>query len=389
MSDNPRSDNPRSDSPMSDGPRSDGPRPGDAGAAAPVYTAAVVGCGAGGMLSVGALERSDRFRLVAVCDVREEVRATVAADRADVKTYADHRDLLAGAPVDVVCVSTYPDTHADIAHAAMATNLSGILVEKPLGDTAAAGQRIVAEAGRRGLPLAVPHGLLARATSREVIDRVRAGDIGEVRLIEIECTGWDIINAGIHWFQFALTLLGDEPIEAVLASCDASTRTYRDAMQVETEAVTCAWTASGTRVILHSGDHVRMSRPGRATLFRIVGTDGLIEFWGWDTGYRIISPRHTSTEPVQVTELDVLPHQYHLEALATQVDGGAPDYTVARSSLSALGVCEAAYASSRERCVVRLPLADFQPPEPPDWDPGVPYSGIGGGRDGRRLEAAP
>jgi predicted dehydrogenase len=356
----------------------------------PVHTAAVVGCGTGGMLSVRALERSDRFRLVAVCDVREEVRKTLAAERVELRTYADHRELLADSQADVVCVSTYPDTHADVARQAMTAGLRGILVEKPLGDTTAAGQRIVAEAERRRLPLAVPHGLLARATSREVIARVRGGDIGEVRLIEIECTGWDIINAGIHWFQYALTLLGeDEPVEAVLASCDTSTRTYRDAMQVETEAVTCAWTRTGARIVLHSGDHVRMSRADRATLFRIVGTDGLIEFWGWDTGYRIISPRHISTEPVQVTELDVLPHQYHLEALATQIDEGIPDYSVARSSLRALEVCEAAYVSSRERCAVRLPLADFRPPEPQVWDPGVPYSGVGGGRDGRRLEAAP
>jgi predicted dehydrogenase len=355
-----------------------------------VYTAAVVGCGAGGMLSIRALERSDRFSLVAVCDRRDDVRHAVAGDRPGIRTYADPGELIADTPVDVLCVSTYPDTHSGIARDAMAAGLRGILVEKPLGDTTAGGQLIVVEAERRQLPLAVPHGLLARATSREVVERVRGGDIGAVRLIEIECTGWDIINAGIHWFQFALTLLGeDEPVEAVLASCDTSTRTYRDAMQVETEAVTCAWTRSGARIVLHSGDHVRMSRPDRATLFRIVGTDGLIEFWGWDTGYRIVGARHSSTEPVQITELDVLPHQFHLETLATQIDDRAPDYSVARSSLRALEVCEAAYVSSREHCVVRLPLADFRPPDPQDWDPGVPYSGVGGGRDGRRLEAAP
>ncbi len=354
-----------------------------------VYTAAVVGCGAGGTLSIRALERSGRFQLNAVCDVRDDVRSATVADRPQVRAYADHRDLIAESPVDVLCVSTYPDTHADIARTAMAAGLRGILVEKPLGDTTAAGRLIVSEAESRRLPLAVPHGLLARATSRDVIARVQAGDIGEVRLVEIECTGWDIINAGIHWFQFALTLLGSEPIEAVLASCDTSTRTYRDAMQVETEAVTCAWTRSGARIVLHSGDHVRMSRADRATLFRVVGTDGLIEFWGWDAGYRIIGARHTSTEPVTVTELDVLPHQYHLEALASQIDDGAPDYSVAKSSLRALEVCEAAYLSSRERCVVRLPLAEFQPPKRQEWDPGIPYTGVGGGRDGRRLEAAP
>lgn len=353
-----------------------------------VYSAAVIGCGSGGSLSIDALARSARFDLTAVCDLRSDVRRAVAAKHPGVRTYADHHELFADSPTDVVCVSTYADTHADIARAAMATGLSGILVEKPLGDTTAAGSAIVSAAADRQLPLAVPHGLLARATSREVLTRVRRGDIGSLRLVEIECTGWDIINAGIHWLQFFVTLLGDEPLEAVLASCDTSTRTYRDGMQVETEALTCAWTPSGVRVVLHCGDDVRISRAERSTLFRIVGTDGLVEFWGWDNGYRIVAPGQASPDLIRVSDLDVTPHQYHLEDLATQIDTGEPDYSVARSSLRALEICEAAYLSSRERCVVTLPIADFRPPARSDWDPGLVYAGIDGGRDGRRLEVS-
>lgn len=356
------------------------------GPATPVYSAAVVGCGSGGTLSIRALARSSRFDLAAVCDVRDDARATTADEHPGVRTWADHAEMFAGTPTDVVCVSTYADTHATLAVRAMETGLRGILVEKPLGDTTAAGRRILDEVERRRLPIAVPHGLLARATPREILARVRRGDIGELRLVEIESAGWDIINAGIHWIQYFLTLLGDEPLEAVLASCDTSSRTYRDGMAVETEAVTCAWTRSGVRVVLHSGDFVRTSRAGTSTLFRIVGTEGLIEFWGWENGYRIISPTATSTDTVAVPEVDVTPHQFHLENLAAQIDAGEPDYSVARSSLRALEVCEAAYLSHRERCLVTLPLTTFQPPPPHDWDPGVPYAGTGGGRDGRRLE---
>ena len=62
-----------------------------------------------------------------------------------------------------------------------------------------------------------------------------------------------------------------------------------------------------------------------------------------------------------------------------------PDYTVPESSLLALEVCEGAYVSSRQRCKVTLPVDQFVPPTPVDWDPGKPYSGQGGGRDGRKL----
>ena len=46
---------------------------------------------------------------------------------------------------------------------------------------------------------------------------------------------------------------------------------------------------------------------------------------------------------------------------------------------------EAAYQSSRHKCTVNFPMAGFSPPELTDWDPGMPYSGDGGGRDGRQL----
>jgi hypothetical protein len=39
--------------------------------------------------------------------------------------------------------------------------------------------------------------LLARKTILEILDRVRSGEIGG-KLVEIQCSRWDIINAGIR-----------------------------------------------------------------------------------------------------------------------------------------------------------------------------------------------
>ena len=80
--------------------------------------------------------------------------------------------------------------------------------------------------------------MLARRAPLEIIDRIQGGEIGELVLVEIQCTGWDIINAGIHWLDFVVTVLGNEPVASVMALCDSGTRTYRDGMQVETVAVT-------------------------------------------------------------------------------------------------------------------------------------------------------
>ena len=75
----------------------------------------------------------------------------------------------------------------------------------------------------------------------------------------------------------------------------------------------------------------------------------------------------------------------HLEHLADMIDSKEVDYAIPESSLLALEICEGAYISSRHRCKVTFPVSEFRPPPPAGWDPGMPYSGQGGGRDGRKL----
>jgi hypothetical protein len=185
--------------------------------------------------------------------------------------------------------------------------------------------------------------------------------------------------------NFFVTLARNEPVAWVMALCEASTRTYRDGMQVETTAVTYVQTVSGVRAVMHTGDEVLVNRPGKPLLFRLVGTDGQIEFWGWERGYRIQNAAHPNGEMVMPAPLPVGGHRFHLERMAAMVDTGGPDYAVPDSSLLALEICEAAYVSSRHQCKVTFPLERFVPPARTDWDPGAPYAGTGGGRDGRKL----
>jgi hypothetical protein len=78
-------------------------------------------------------------------------------------------------------------------------------------------------------------------------------------------------------------------------------------------------------------------------------------------------------------------HQRYLEMLAEQMDAGVIDLSWGERSLAALELCEAAYLSNRVGGMVRLPLSDFMPPAPTEWDAGRLYTGQGGGRDGRKL----
>ncbi|MEN6480054.1 MAG: Gfo/Idh/MocA family oxidoreductase [Anaerolineales bacterium] len=347
-----------------------------------IYSAAVVGAGTGGGLSMAALTASPRYTLVAVADMRPEALRAARERYPGIATYGSYAELFATQPTDVVCVSTWPPSHLEVTRAACRLPLRGILVEKPLSDNARDGRAVLETVRAAGLPMATPHNLAVLPYALEILDRVAAGEIGTLQLIEIECQGWDIINAGIHWLHYAVMLSpADRPLW-VLAAADKSTRTYRDGMQVETMAVTYVQFASGLRVVMQTGDDVAAQE---GTLFRLIGSEGSITFQAWVPTYRLQNAAHPRGEEFTVPTGPRSGHQRHLENLATQMDRGEPDYTIPTASLTALELCEGAYLSARYGCRVPLPLTDWAPPPPNDWLPGQPYRGEGGGRDGRKL----
>jgi len=350
------------------------------------YTAAVVGAGSGGKLSIRALEASDRYQLVAVADVRQEALDAVKREYPHIETFTSHQEMFERRPTDVVCVSTWPPSHKLITFDALRIpGLKGLLVEKPLAHCTADGRALLDAVRAAGLPMVVPHGLMALTHSLEILDRVHAGEIGALRLVEIQCDKWDIINAGIHWLHYFVNLVQCEPSAWVMCQCDTTSRTYRDGMQVETMAVTYIQTRSGVRCVMQTGDFVEVNRDGKGVVFRLVGDAGLIEFWAWEPAYILMNKEHPGGELIQRPNTNKFNHLLRLDGLAEQIDAGACDYAMAESSLMALELCEAAYVSNRYGCKVNLPLERFEPPPASDWDPGMPYSGSGGGRDGRKL----
>ncbi len=348
-------------------------------------TVSVVGGGAGGRLSLNAAARSEQYELVALADLRPEVNTELKSKYPTLRTFTDFREMFRTCPTDIVCVSTYPPSHQEVALEALELPLKAILVEKPLGHTVASGRHILEVVKRRLLPMATPHGLMVKRCPLEIIQRVQNREIGELKLIEIQSPAWDIINAGIHWMNFAVNLNARSAVESVLAASDKTTRTYRDGMQVETVAVTYVQMVNGVRIVMQTGDAIRSNGRRSGTTFRIIGTAGMIEFWGWEADYHLINSEYPQGIQITPTEQPSTLHQRHLENLLPMIASGTPDYSVPESSLAALEICEAAYLSARHGVEIRFPLNQFKIPAPNDWEPGMPYCGEGGGRDGRKL----
>ncbi len=295
-----------------------------------------------GKLSLDAVATSDLFEATALADLRPAVGEELRRKYPGLQTFTDYREMFRKCPTDIVCVSTYPPSHEEVTLEALKNPLKGILVEKPLGHTAASGLRILEAVKAKKIPMATPHGLLAKQCPLEIIERVHRGEIGEVKLVEIQSPKWDIINAGIHWLNFSLLLLRQK-VTGVVAAIDKSTRTYRDGMQVETEGVTYVKLSGGSRIILQTGDDVQRNARKDfgnrdCATFRIIGTTGMIEFWGWEPDYHLINATHPHGEFFTPAEKGAVGHRRHLENLAPMIESGHFDYTIPEMSQSALEV---------------------------------------------------
>jgi predicted dehydrogenase len=112
-----------------------------------------VGLGNMGMSHALAYARIPGFELVGVCERRIATRKLPEA-LAGTARFASFGEALARLEPDVVSVNTLPDTHAEFAIKAMEAG-AHVFVEKPLADTVANAEKVVATAKRTGRKLVI------------------------------------------------------------------------------------------------------------------------------------------------------------------------------------------------------------------------------------------
>ncbi len=112
-----------------------------------------VGLGNMGMSHAMAYTRIDGYEVAAVCERRiAERRLPPALEQA--QRFSDYGEALKAVKPDVVSISTWSDSHAEYAIAAMEAG-AHVFVEKPLADTVADAERVVAAAKRSGRKLVI------------------------------------------------------------------------------------------------------------------------------------------------------------------------------------------------------------------------------------------
>lgn len=105
------------------------------------------------------------------------------------KTVADYRRLLDSKAVDIVTVATPDFSHAKLAIDAMNSG-HHVYCEKPIGIAPAEGEAMIATQERTGRKLQVGNQQRSSAETRELGERIKAGDLGDV----YEAQTWYALN---------------------------------------------------------------------------------------------------------------------------------------------------------------------------------------------------
>ncbi|ANB17171.1 NAD-dependent epimerase/dehydratase family protein [Dokdonella koreensis] len=153
---------------------------------APASTLRVAVVGAGYVAShhLAALKRLDFVEVVGLCDTNLEA-AHALAQRFGIERVVADLDDLAPARPNAVYILTPPASHAALAIRAMDTFGCGVLVEKPMADTVAECEAMIAKAEEKGLILGVNHSDLLDPVVIKALETVRAGRIGEVVSVDV------------------------------------------------------------------------------------------------------------------------------------------------------------------------------------------------------------
>src|SRR3546814_1752862 len=145
---------------------------------------AVVGAGYVANHHLAALGSVDFVELVGICDTNLEAARSMAARHSIPLVVADLAELLEQSRPDAVHVLTPPASHAAIALAAMEHGCH-VLVEKPMADSAADCEAMVAKSREKNVLLGVNHSDLFDPMIRKDLDLVEEGRIGKVLAVDI------------------------------------------------------------------------------------------------------------------------------------------------------------------------------------------------------------
>jgi len=235
----------------------------------------VVGLGYWGPNLARNFDRLPGAELRWICDASEDARARWAPEFAGARVTGELDELLADPELDAVVVATHVPTHADLALRVLAAG-KHCFVEKPLAQSVAEAERVVAAAAESDRVLMVGH-LLEYHPGVEKLKAISAaGDLGRIHYIysnrlnlgKLRADENALWSLGAHDVSVVLHLAEEEPAEV-----EARGESY---MRQGIEDVVFCYLRFPSGLVAHL--HLSWLDPHKERRFTIVGSKRMATF---------------------------------------------------------------------------------------------------------------
>lgn len=180
---------------------------------------AIVGLGPQGRRLVQVVKNHPGLELAAVCDLSPKALDSAELAGTSALRTVSLAELLAVPDLGLLCITTHAPSHPDIAIQAMEAGVRRIMVEKPMGCSAADCDRMIAVAARTGSRLAVNQSRRHEPFYRWLRDHIASGAWGQLRTLWIQRPGIGLGCLGTHYFDL-VRFLGAGEVSAVTAWVD-------------------------------------------------------------------------------------------------------------------------------------------------------------------------
>ena len=148
------------------------------------YRMGIVGVGGIAYCHGRAAQEAPEVELAAICDLSEESLGRFGEAFGVTRRYTDLERMLHEEEIDILVVSTWGNSHADISiKAARTGRVKAILCEKPISSTAAECKAMIETAGNNDVLLAEAFKFRHHPCHLKAKELIEAGEIGKVYLI--------------------------------------------------------------------------------------------------------------------------------------------------------------------------------------------------------------
>jgi predicted dehydrogenase len=331
------------------------------------YGIAFIGCG--GIVNYGHIPayKAHGFHMIGGYDLNYEAAENTVRQHSLPRLYESLDDLLSDPAIQIVDIAALPWAQKELVTKAVAAG-KHMLCQKPFSDRYAEAVEMTTMVQQAGLKIAVHQQFRWSSLIRSVRCLLSEGWVGDVLDVQVQVsihTPWDmwpwlanqprleVLYHSIHYLDSLRFLFGDPDLIT-----SRHTKHPTQQSRGETKTIT-VWDYENGMQILIAICHFDWS-PGLYSLFRVLGTDGLIE-GTIGTNYDYPDGRNDTIKFTGRTNSErdfsvVLPGKWIPDAfdgpmasLMEAIQTGGEPVTAARDNLGTLRVVNAAYRSMNER----------------------------------------